>query len=70
MTQEQENALTFSGQVSEHEIYLVAAAPGSDRLVNILPNFEFIDVVATTQARLGTEVLYSREQSMTFLVVR
>ena len=70
MTQEQENALTFSGQVSEHEIHLVAAAPGSDRLINILPNFGFIDVVATTQARLGNEVLDSSEQSMTFLVVR
>lgn len=70
MTQEQENNLTFSGQVSEHEIHLVAAAPGSERLVDILPNFGLIDVVATTQARLGNEVLDSSEQSMTFLVVR
>lgn len=70
MTQAKENALTFSGQVSEHEIHLVAAAPGSERLLDILPNFRFIDVVATTQARLGNAVLDSSEQSMTFLVVR
>lgn len=70
MTQESGNILIFAGQVSAQEVHLDASAPGSERPTNILSSFGLVDVVATTRARLGSEILDSSEQSATFLVVR
>jgi nitrogen fixation-related uncharacterized protein len=65
-----DSGLLFAGQVSQQTVELVATVPGSTRAVNLLSSFDFVDVVMTSEGRLGGSILDSSEQSLSFLVLR
>ena len=65
-----ERTLVFAGQSVNQEVELVATGPGSTRPVDLLSLFDFVEVEMTNDAQLGSNVLASNKESISFLVIR
>lgn len=65
-----ERTLVFAGQSVNQEVELVATGPGSTRPVDLLSLFDFVEVEMTNDAQLGSNVLASNKESISFIVIR